>query len=193
MGLLSLVPILGWIAATGWMLATLDNLRSGRQELPPAGLYLARGWRLSLVLLIYALLIGVVADVLALPGFMVASALHDTLGALVGIFLVIAGCALAVLAVVAVSTLLLPAIVVRTDSGGLRAALALPAVAGAVRSRPQPAIVAALLLVVVYALQSAGSLLCCIGLVLSVGYSLPVMAAVLDRYERAVERPLSRA
>ena len=193
MGLLSLVPVLGWIAATGWMLATLDNLRSDRQELPAAGLYLARCWRLSLVLLVYALLVGVVADFFALPGFMIASALHDTPGALIGIFLVIAGCALAALALVAVSTLLLPVIVVRTDSGGLRAALALPAIAGAVRARPQAAIVAALLLVVDYALQSAGSLFCGIGLVLSVGYSLPVMAAVLDRYERAVERPLFRA
>jgi hypothetical protein len=192
MGLISLVPVLGWIAGTGWMLANLDNLRAGRQELAPVGLHPARGWRLLVVLLGYALLIGVAADLLAVPGFLIASVLHDTLGALVGIFLVIVGCALAVLALVAVSTLLLPPIVIGIDTGGLRSGLSLSAIVGAVRAKPQPAIVAGLLLIVVYALQSAGSLLCGIGLVVTLGYSLPVMAAVLDRYEREVGSPLSR-
>ena len=192
MGLISLVPVLGWIAGTGWMLANLDNLRAGRQELAPIGLHPARGWRLLVVLLVYALLIGVAADLLAVPGFLIASVLHDTLGALVGIFLVIVGCALAVLALVAVSTLLLPPIVIGIDTGGLRSGLSLSAIVDAVRANPQPAIVAGLLLIVVYALQSAGSLLCGIGLVVTLGYSLPVMAAVLDRYEREVGSPLSR-
>jgi hypothetical protein len=184
MGLLSLVPVLGWIAATGWTLANLDNLRAGRRELPPAGLYLGRGWRLFLVLLVYALLIGVVADLFAVPGFMIASALHDTLGALFGIFLVIVGCAIGVLALVAVSTLLLPAIVAATDRGGIPSGLAINKIVRMLHAKWQASVVAGLLLVVVYALQSAGSLICGVGILLTLGYSLPVMAAIFDRYER---------
>jgi len=142
---------------------------------------------------VYGLLIGLFADFLAVPGYLIAGALHDTLGGLVGVFLVILGSALAVLALVAVSTFLLPAIVAATDRGGLRSGLSVTRVARELRARPQPAIVAGLLLVVAYALQSAGSLLCGIGLVLTLGYSLPVMAAVLNRYEREVGSPLSRA
>src|SRR2546430_4396845 len=49
MGLIGLIPIVGGLQLTGWMLAMLDNLRAGRQEIPPAGLrYATRGVRLWL-------------------------------------------------------------------------------------------------------------------------------------------------
>ena len=37
------------INLTGWMLAAVDNLRLGRAEVPPAGFYLRRGFRLFCV------------------------------------------------------------------------------------------------------------------------------------------------
>src|SRR2546430_16974612 len=37
MGLIGLIPIVGGLQLTGWMLAMLDNLRAGRQGIPPAG------------------------------------------------------------------------------------------------------------------------------------------------------------
>src|SRR5437763_16046737 len=37
MGLIGLIPIVGGLQLTGWMLAMLDNLRAGRQKIPPAG------------------------------------------------------------------------------------------------------------------------------------------------------------
>jgi hypothetical protein len=187
MGLVSLVPVLGWIAAYGWMLATLDYLRAGRRELPPAGFYMRRGWRLFLVLALYGVAIGLLADLLTVPGFLIASAFHDTAPALLGVFLVVAGCALGVLALVAVTTVLLPAIALATDGGGIRAGLSLFQVTRSVRRHPQAAVVAALLLVVAYAIGGAGSLLCGIGVVLTTGYSLPVMAGVLRDYENEVE------
>jgi hypothetical protein len=196
MGLLLLVPILGWVATTGWMLATLDNLRAGRRLFAPLGLHLGRGWRLVVVLLVYGLLVDLVAAVLVVPGFLVANALHDTLGALGGIFLVVAGCGIEILGVVAVSTLLLPAIVSATDAGGLRSGLSLRRILHTVRAKPQPAILSALLLLLVYALQSAGSLACGVGVLVTIGYSLPVMGAICHRYEQEVgawSATLSRA
>ena len=66
----------------------------------------------------------------------------------------------------------------------------MPGIVAAVRTQPQPALVAGLLLVVAYALQSAGSLACGVGMVFTLGYSLPVMAAVLNRYEGEAGRTL---
>ena len=186
MGLLSLVPILGWVAATGWMLATLDGLRAGRHELPPVGLHLRRGWRLVVVLLLYAVPILVVTVVLVVPGFLLASAYHDTALAVPGIFLVLAGCAFGVLAIIALTTVLLPEIVVATDHGGLRSGLRFAVVVSNVRAHLNASVTAALLLVVIYALGSVGALLCVVGMVLTTGYTFPVLAGVLRGYERDV-------
>ena len=70
MGLISLIPIIGQMVLLGWMLAALDNLRAGRQELPEAGFsYIGRGLRLFVVQLVYGLVIGVLASVVLLIGF----------------------------------------------------------------------------------------------------------------------------
>ena len=61
-GLILIIPIVGWIAATGWLLMAFENARTGRNELPPAGFHLARGIGLFGVYLVYAI-------VLSLPGW----------------------------------------------------------------------------------------------------------------------------
>src|SRR5258708_17778623 len=67
MGLIGLIPIVGWINSLGWMLAIVDNYRSGRTDLPPAGFpYIGRGATLFLVVLVYALIIG---TIFAVPFF----------------------------------------------------------------------------------------------------------------------------
>src|SRR5438094_353392 len=40
-GLITLIPIVGWIATTGWLVLTIDNYRTGRRELPPYRFHLA--------------------------------------------------------------------------------------------------------------------------------------------------------
>src|SRR5258708_37791262 len=42
-GLITIIPIVGWIATAGWLIMTIDNYRAGRRELPPAGFQLPRG------------------------------------------------------------------------------------------------------------------------------------------------------
>src|SRR5438067_7837407 len=57
MGLIGLIPIVGGLQLTGWMLAMLDNLRAGRQEIPPAGFrYATRGVWLWLAGVLYGLI-----------------------------------------------------------------------------------------------------------------------------------------
>ena len=54
-GLILIIPIVGAIAAVGWLLLAFENARSGRNELPPAGFHLSRGIGL------FAVYLGVVA------------------------------------------------------------------------------------------------------------------------------------
>src|SRR5258708_31709971 len=64
MGLIGLIPIVGWINSLGWMLSIVDDYRSGRPDLPPAGFqYIGRGAPLVLVLLVYAVIIGAIFPV----------------------------------------------------------------------------------------------------------------------------------
>src|SRR5258708_31635978 len=69
MGLIGLIPIVGWSNSLGWMLSIVDNYRSGRTDLPPAGFqYIGRGATLFLVVLVYALIIGAI---FAVPFFLI--------------------------------------------------------------------------------------------------------------------------
>src|SRR5438874_11039521 len=61
-GLILIIPIVGWIATTGWLMLAFENARSGRNELPPAGFHLGRGIGIFGVYLIYGI-------VLSIPGF----------------------------------------------------------------------------------------------------------------------------
>src|SRR5581483_10251686 len=71
----TIIPIVGQMALFGWMLAALDNLRAGRQELPPAGFsFIGRGVNLFVVYLVYVLALVVVLGVLFAIAIVVASA-----------------------------------------------------------------------------------------------------------------------
>ena len=63
-GLILIIPIVGWIATTGWLMLAFENARSGRDELPPAGFHLARGIGFFGVYVIYAIVLDIPAFVL---------------------------------------------------------------------------------------------------------------------------------
>src|SRR5256886_11540677 len=67
-GLIFIIPIVGWIALTGWLVLTIDNYRAGRRELPPAGFHLERGIALFVVLLVYGIVIAIPITVLYTVG-----------------------------------------------------------------------------------------------------------------------------
>src|SRR3979490_1859972 len=62
------IPLAG-IALAGWMLTAADNLRAGRLELPPPGLYPRRGDARFLAPVAYLLALAVVAAIPILIGF----------------------------------------------------------------------------------------------------------------------------
>lgn len=58
-GLITYVPIVGWIAMNGWLMLAFENARAGRTELPPAGFHLRRGIGFWLVQVIYGLVLNI--------------------------------------------------------------------------------------------------------------------------------------
>src|SRR5579859_3017699 len=62
-GLITIIPIVGWISLAGWVLLTLDNYKAGRYELASPGFHLERGLPLFGVLFVYGLVIGIVGAI----------------------------------------------------------------------------------------------------------------------------------
>lgn len=186
MSLITIIPVVGQMALLGWMLAAIDNLRASRRELPPIGFdHIGRGAALFLVQLVYALAVVVIAGVVFVGAAILAGATGGSgsaaagaasaLGFLLGGAIVIAGC----LAVAYVS----PAMILETDRGGIASGLNFSAVIGLAQRRPEASLIAALSLLVAYFLGSLGSLLCGVGLYLTIAYGYAVAAGVVRRYE----------
>ena len=186
MSLITIIPIVGQMALYGWMLGALDNLRAGRDELPEAGFaYLGRGARLWVVLLVYALAVVLVAGSGSVAGAILASSAGRTgsMGAAsLGTLLLLIGWAAAVLGVIGFY-LFLPQIILATDRGGIAGGLQVRAIVAEARARPQMWIVAGLMSIVAHVIGGLGSLLCIVGVFLTIAYGYAMLAAVVHSYE----------
>src|SRR5215831_16992538 len=90
MGLISLIPIVGLMVLYGWLLTAVDNLRAGRQVVPPAGFaYLSRGIGLFVVYLVYALALIVVFMVFLVLGLSLILSTDGRAGALGAIWILL--------------------------------------------------------------------------------------------------------
>lgn len=186
MSLITIIPIIGGIVLLGWMLAALDNLRAGRQELPPIGFeYIGRGFPLFVVTLAYTLAVAVAAGVIFALGVGAGAALGSASSAAAG-----AGASLGILLASAVAVagflgvvFLTPAMVVETERGGIGAGLNVARVIEVARRRPEASLAGALSLIVAYVLGSVGGFVCGLGVYLTIAYGYAVAAAVIRRYE----------
>jgi hypothetical protein len=181
--LLSLTVIgipLAAINLNGWMLAAGDRYRAGKPELPPMGLYLARGWRLFLVQLVYLLALVVVS---ALP---VAAGLR--LGGVGGGLLSVFGESLLLVGSTALVAAT-PPLILLTESGGLRGGLDVGGLLRLLRQRGQESAASGLMsLLCLDIISPVGLLACGIGLVASTPYAYAVLAATAVAYDRKVRR-----
>src|SRR5436309_7883158 len=84
-GLITIIPIVGWIATAGWLVMTIDNYRAGRRELPPAGFHLERGIALFIVYLVYGIVFGAPGGIIQGAGNSNNSAALAALGALISL------------------------------------------------------------------------------------------------------------
>src|SRR5215831_11355988 len=130
MGLISLIPIVGWLQLLGWMLTSLDHLRHGWQVLPPAGFrYATRGvnvfvaslvWGLLIAIILYGTMAAVVFGLLALtpkPSGDSSSAAFPVL-----LFPLMFGATALFGLLFLVLYMFVPVVIMYTDRGGLRGA-----------------------------------------------------------------------
>ena len=173
MGLVNLVPVAGMMNLLGWTLACLENLRAGRNELPPAGFqYIRRGWRLFSVLLLYWLALTIGYAVVAVLGDIFGIGLDQPAGWLY--YVLLFGI-----------TALTPAIVLATDRSGVRGGLSIGHVVTQSRKRPRATLVAGALTLLLALIAHAGLIVFGVGILLTVGYSMSAWAAAIHRYEVA--------
>lgn len=195
MGLIGLIPIVGTLQQLGWLLTMLDNLRAGRNEVPPAAFrYATRGVWLWLASLIYT-----IALVAVLYGFILVVAIAATATAQTGqhgnqpnpvafVFVPIFFFWIAIAAVVSIVLwILVPAIIEFTDRRGLGGAFDIPGIVRTVASDPQHNLAAAGLLFVAYIIAGIGTYLCWVGVIFTAPYALTVAAGILRWYEVSVK------
>jgi hypothetical protein len=185
--LILLIPIVGGINATGWMLASLDNLRNGDERLAEANFsYLGRGVRLFVVQLIYILAFGALAAAVYVPALLLAtSQSHGAANAgtiALAIFLSLLSLSVAVLGSLAI-TFATPAIVLATDAGGIAGGLKVGAVVRRSLRNPTNTLIAGLMLIAAGFIGSLGTVLCGVGVLFTLTYALAVQVWVFRSFE----------
>jgi hypothetical protein len=191
MGLIALIPIVGWLQLLGWMLSALDNLRHGLQVLPPAAFqYATRGinlfaasliWGLAALVLLYGSMgvaIFALLSVTPSSGDSGSSAVFPLLF-LPLMFGITAAFGLIIIALY----VFIPPLILFTDRKGLAGAFNVAGFVHAIRVSPRESLAAAGLALVSYFISGLGSYLCYVGILFTIPYSLAILAGVLRWYE----------
>jgi hypothetical protein len=193
--LILLIPIVGAINGLGWMLASIDRLRAGETRLAPANFgYLARGFPLFVVNLVYELAIVLVAGAIYVPALLMAS--HESQGSANPA--VISGAIVLSLLAFSIVTLgslalnfAMPSIVLATDAAGISGGLNAAAVLRRVRANVSNTLIAGLMLIAAGFVGSLGIIACVIGVLFTTAYALAIQAWVMRSFE--VGSPAAKA
>jgi len=182
-----LLPIIGAINGLGWMLASLDLLRSGEERLAPANLrYIGRGFRLFVVNLVFFLAVVAVAALIYVPAVIVAA--NQSQGqanpALVSLAILLSFLAFSVatLGFLALN-FLMPSIVLATDRGGIRGGLHVKEVLRAARANISNTLIAGLMLIAASFVGSLGLVACGVGILFTTAYALAMQAWIVWSFE----------
>ena len=182
-GLILIIPIVGLIAAAGWMLMTFDNLRAGRQELAPAGFHLSRGIGLFGVWLIYAIVLSIPGDVLNGIGSGMNANHSFSGGPFAGLGALLGFAAQLLL------YFLLPSIIVMTYHRGFSGGMDVQGVWRLATSNVNNSVMAGLMMFVAGIIAALGIVACCIGVLFTGAYAAAVMTGVASWFERVQAAP----
>jgi Protein of unknown function (DUF4013) len=182
-GLILIIPIVGLIAAAGWMLMTYDNLRAGRQELAPAGFHLSRGIGLFGAWFIYSFVLSLPGDVLSgLSSAMNAN--HPLTGTPLSALGSLLGFAAQVLLY-----FLLPSIIVMTYHRGFSGGMDVDGVWRLATSNLNNSVMASLIMFVAGIVAAVGIIACCVGVFFTGAYAAMVMTGAASWFERQQALP----
>lgn len=186
-GLIVIIPIVGWIAMTGWLMMAFENARNGKNELPPAGFHLERGFPIFIVFFVYGLVLAIPSIVLYGIGGATAGAnngnnaaaaagsgifsLAGLVGFLTGLFL----------------RFLIPSLIVNTYHGGLSGGFDIQRVWQFATVNVSNSVIAGLIVFVASIIGGLGFIVCCIGIIFTIPYENTITAAACAWFEKQHE------
>jgi hypothetical protein len=189
-GLITIIPIVGWIATVGWLMLNYDNLRAGRQELAPAGFHLERGIGLFGVVVIYAIVINIPAWVLdgiggaaarSNNGFTYSYSPFSALGSLwsfaAQLFL----------------DFLLPSLIVLTARSGFAGGMDVSRVWSLATSQVNNSVIGGAVIFAAGIIGGLGLIACCIGVFFTITYSAAIQAGVAAWFDKVQASPAAPA
>lgn len=189
-GLIAIIPIIGWIAMTGWLMMAFENARQGRNELPPAGFHLGRGIGIFGIFLIYGIVLNIPGWIFEIAGGIVTGASNGSsaagsalsglgflLGFLAGLFL----------------NFLVPSLIVNTYHGGFAGGMDVQRVWHLTTINVNNSITAGLLVFVASLIGGLGAVVCLIGLIFTVPYQNTITAGLAAWFERVQTAPAAPA
>jgi hypothetical protein len=183
-GLIAFIPIVGWIAMLGWLQLSIDNLRAGRTELPPAGFHLERGIGIFLVYLIYGVVLAIPAIILfALAAVVAAATNSDGHSSAAAVPLFILGYVLAFAAGLLIR-FLAPALILQTNRGGLAGGMDVQKVLKLSTFSLGNTIIAALLIWVASIIGGLGVGLCLVGALFTIPYENTITAGIVAWFDK---------
>ena len=183
--LILIIPIVGWIAMTGWLMLAFENARSGRNELPPAGFHLSRGIGIFAIFFIYGFVLGIPAWVLYIAGGIASGQSHAAVNA--GSPLTALGYLWSFLSGLFLNWLV-PSLIVNTYHGGFAGGLDVQKVWRLATTNLNNSIVAGLIIFVASIIGGLGFILCIVGF-FTVVYQNTIQAADAAWFERVQAAP----
>ncbi|HKC19367.1 MAG TPA: DUF4013 domain-containing protein, partial [Candidatus Dormibacteraeota bacterium] len=185
-GLIVLIPIIGWIAMTGWLMMAFESARANRNELPPAGFHLERGFPIFIVFLIYGIVLNLPALILygiggATSGF---AANQNNAAALLSSGFFSLGGLLAFLGSLFLR-FLIPSIIVNTYHGGFAGGFDVERVWRLATVNVTNSVLAGLIVFVAGIIGGLGFIVCCIGIIFTIPYENTITAAAAAWFERS--------
>ena len=187
-GLITIIPIVGWIATVGWLMLAFENARNGRNELPAAGFHLGRGIGLFGVLFIYGL-------VLSIPGILLGNIGAHTVSTSGG-FSYTQTSPLGSLWSFAVQLFiyfLTPTLIVMVYHRGFGAGFDFANIWKYATSNATNSVIGGLVIFVGNLIGALGIIACCIGVFFTIVYATSIQAAVAAWFERVQSAPAAPA
>jgi hypothetical protein len=186
--LIAFIPIVGWIAMTGWLMLTFENVRAGRMELPPAGFHLSRGIGIFGVFLIYGIVLNIPAFILFSLGGGFNFGAHNNYGYYYSSPVGNLGSTLSFVAGLFLD-FLVPSLIVNTYHFGFAGGLDVQRVWRYATTNVTNGVIAGAIIFVASLIGAAGVIACCIGLLFTIGYQNAIQAGVAAWFERMQAAP----